>query len=505
MRAMDDRLFAEAVEQAYYRLYSSVIALDTTGRSRKASVATEEDRQACVLTVLSRLAFLMAFKGRGWFRWQGRCDYVMALCDDTRSGLSGYLFAQRLARVFDNATRQAHPSARELVRPVVGDVPYLGPSALGSVNPTLEDGPVLMLADEAVLETCSPTGLFSRFTFSPDGEPDAVSPDQFVTAVIQALGRPAAPAVAGAGKGCAEAIERELGPKGLDAMTQDEASKALKALGRVHMMDEACGVGDGLVAFFDGLKSVAGRLHANTKRPETGLAATVANLVGQNVRAVDPDPVNAFLARFRLASRLLALSTGQRPVPLPAMDMVVKSGGMVVKSGRPPGPGSAGFVEGPRTEFKATFEWDTRKQQRNPDHLFASLKTVAAFMNASGGMLYLGVDDGGEAIGLDGDLSLIDDPHPLDIFEMRFREAMKNHIQPIPLNHVQVQFISLQGKTVAKIEVSARSGVTYLIRRDPRSGQMLEEIYVRDGNRTLNLNGRTRDQFVLGRYGAGTF
>jgi len=124
-------------------------------------------------------------------------------------------------------------------------------------------------------------------------------------------------------------------------------------------------------------------------------------------------------------------------------------------------------------------------------------------MNAHWGVLYLGVDDEGHAIGLEGDLSLINDPHPLDIFEMRFREAMKNHIQPIPLNFVQLQFLSVEGKTVAKVEVTARPGVTYVVRRDLKTGAMLEEVYVRDGNRTLNLAGRSRDQFILGRYGVG--
>ncbi|MBS1707465.1 MAG: ATP-binding protein [Armatimonadetes bacterium] len=504
-RPVSDRVFIEAIQQAYFRLYSSVMTLDQGGRSLKANLATEEDRQACVLTVLARIGFLMCFQDRGWFSWQGRHDYVAALCDDTRSGLSGYLFTQRLARIFDNATRQPAASARELVRPLVGDVPYLGPSVLGSLNAQLEDTPTTMLPDEVVLEACSPTGVFARYTFTCDGKDGTVGPDRFVWGLQEALGRRTPGAGYDAVYACKEAIQAETGLQDFDGLDSAAATKALQALGRVHVMEEECGLGDTLLAYVETIEETARKLLDQAGEPQECTARTVCQIVGHNMRALDPDPVNAYLARFRLASKLLCLSKDATPCPLPAMDAVIRSGGKVSTAPRQTAPAGVGFVEGPRTEFKSTFEWDSRRQQRNPEHLFASLKTVAAFMNAHGGVLFIGVDDDGQAIGLDGDLDLIDDPHPLDIFEMRFREAMKNHIQPIPLNNVEMQFVGLQGKTVAKIEVAARPGVTYLIRRDPRTGQMLEEVYVRDGNRTLNLSGRTRDQFVLARYGAGNF
>jgi predicted HTH transcriptional regulator len=155
--------------------------------------------------------------------------------------------------------------------------------------------------------------------------------------------------------------------------------------------------------------------------------------------------------------------------------------------------------EGPQTEFKASFEWSQHQKARSGDLRHASLKTIAAFLNSEGGTLWIGVDDAGRAVGLEDDLALIEDEQKLDTFENRLREFLKNHLDPMPLNSVKVTFPELDGVLVCSVEVDPRDGVTYLVRKDPQSGQVMEEIYVRDGMRTISLKGRSRDQFILGR------
>ena len=57
--------------------------------------------------------------------------------------------------------------------------------------------------------------------------------------------------------------------------------------------------------------------------------------------------------------------------------------------------------EGQLVEFKSTLRYDMRTGEVNKklEHVIA--KTVAAFMNSDGGSLFIGVDDHGNAIGLD--------------------------------------------------------------------------------------------------------
>ena len=151
-------------------------------------------------------------------------------------------------------------------------------------------------------------------------------------------------------------------------------------------------------------------------------------------------------------------------------------------------------------EYKATFEWDSRSGQRNPGLAHASLRTVCAFLNSEGGTLVVGVGDDLSVIGLEGDFASIKDEKKEDTFEGRLRELMKNHIDPLPLNAVTVSFPTLLGRVVCQIDVQARpETVTYFASKDSKSGQPVEEVFVRDGNRTLALRGRKRDQFVVSR------
>ena len=119
-------------------------------------------------------------------------------------------------------------------------------------------------------------------------------------------------------------------------------------------------------------------------------------------------------------------------------------------------------------------------------------------MNSEGGTLYIGVSDQGVPVGLEGDFALIEDASPCDVFEGRLREFVKNSLDPLPLNSVVLDFQEMEGKVVCVVRVSPSSAVTYLTHKDV-SGQKVESVFVRDGNRTIELRGRDRDAFVAGR------
>lgn len=56
-----------------------------------------------------------------------------------------------------------------------------------------------------------------------------------------------------------------------------------------------------------------------------------------------------------------------------------------------------------QTEFKATLRYNLHTGQKDPKMEHAVLKTIAAFLNSRGGTLFVGVNDDGEAIGLEHD------------------------------------------------------------------------------------------------------
>ena len=59
--------------------------------------------------------------------------------------------------------------------------------------------------------------------------------------------------------------------------------------------------------------------------------------------------------------------------------------------------------EGLLLEFKETLRYDIRKNEMNKEMEKSIMKTIVGFLNASGGILLIGVRDNGEIIGLEND------------------------------------------------------------------------------------------------------
>ncbi|HXH60754.1 MAG TPA: ATP-binding protein, partial [Fimbriimonadaceae bacterium] len=259
----------------------------------------------------------------------------------------------------------------------------------------------------------------------------------------------------------------------------------------LHVIDGECRSGSYLVAALEELTdltmSIEEALGTSPRR-----SAVKRRILTDNLRGLVKNDLAVQVSRFRLA--LAALADEREPTPLPDIRPVVRKGGML-------GTRHAGVTlppEGPRTEYKASFEWDPRRRMRNPALRLGCLKTIAAFLNSEGGTLYIGVVDSGVPVGIADDLAMFDDVDPEDTFHNRFREMLKNHLDPIPLNDVTLSYRMINGLTVAAVDVQPFDGVTYLAYRD-RSGQRVESVFVRDGNRTLELRGRDRDRFVVKR------
>ena len=148
-------------------------------------------------------------------------------------------------------------------------------------------------------------------------------------------------------------------------------------------------------------------------------------------------------------------------------------------------------TEDATTEFKATWEWDVRQEQKSPALRFGVLRSLAGFLNGAGGTLWLGVNDAGEPIGLAQDLALIRESDPQareDTFLLRLHEALKVNLQPHPVGFVRGEWVSVRGHRVVRVAVRAFPGPGVTV-RDPKSQEAT--VYVRDGNRTIALRGES--------------
>lgn len=129
-------------------------------------------------------------------------------------------------------------------------------------------------------------------------------------------------------------------------------------------------------------------------------------------------------------------------------------------------------------EFKETLEWNVR-ENRHTDYLNKEcLKTIAAFLNADGGTLLIGVSDSGEVKGLSRDLQHVQRRN-LDGFERKLRDLIRGHFNPVPTGNITIVFEELAEGTVCKVDIRQSEEVIHFD----------TEVYIRDGNRTLILEG----------------
>lgn len=135
--------------------------------------------------------------------------------------------------------------------------------------------------------------------------------------------------------------------------------------------------------------------------------------------------------------------------------------------------------EGERLEFKSTLRFNLAAGKPGKEIELASLKTLTAFMNTDGGVLAVGVDDQGRAVGLGAD-GFENDDHALRHFSSLFAQ------------HIGVEFLAfatfalreLEGRKILLVECRKSKEPVIL-----KSGKE-EEFYVRAGpsSRRLSLS-----------------
>ncbi|NLX25718.1 MAG: DUF262 domain-containing protein [Lentisphaerae bacterium] len=126
--------------------------------------------------------------------------------------------------------------------------------------------------------------------------------------------------------------------------------------------------------------------------------------------------------------------------------------------------------EGMNTEFKATLRYNIHTGQKDPRMEHAVLKTIAAFLNSRGGILFVGVNDEGEAIGLDSDGFDNEDKMALHLDNL-----IKSQLGGAAFACIKPEFSELNNKRFLAVECFASDKPVFL-----KNGQT-EAFYIRAG------------------------
>ncbi len=137
-------------------------------------------------------------------------------------------------------------------------------------------------------------------------------------------------------------------------------------------------------------------------------------------------------------------------------------------------------------EFKSSIRWDYREEKVNKILEYVILKSIAAFANAKGGTLLIGVSDDLEILGLEKDFSTLK-KQDADYFELHTRKLINNQYGIAFSNeNLLMSFPVFNDKTICSIQIKASSTPVFLKSKN-KQGQEIEKFYVRSGNASQEI------------------
>lgn len=183
----------------------------------------------------------------------------------------------------------------------------------------------------------------------------------------------------------------------------------------------------------------------------------------------------------------------------------------------------AEIKEDQTTEFKTSIFVDPVSQKPGFRQMMTIAEALAAFMNAEGGMLYVGIGDDKSIHGIEDDLRVLSSQsadvvlHSVrgndesftyggtnDKYELKIRAIVKACLSANASEYLgAINFAKMGSKTVCRIEAKPcrPDDYVYAYCKYGPSKPEVAEIYRRFGNQKRKLEGAERDDFIRQRYG----
>lgn len=146
-------------------------------------------------------------------------------------------------------------------------------------------------------------------------------------------------------------------------------------------------------------------------------------------------------------------------------------------------------------EFKSSIRYGYEEDRYNKYLKWAITKTVAGFLNADGGNLFIGVDDDGNVLGLENDLDTFRGDVDLPGYEGHLRGLLERRLTPSSQNLVGVAFPRLESRAVCHVRVEPSPRPVLADHRGET------RFYARNGARTLKLLEEELAAYLKHRYG----
>ncbi len=143
-------------------------------------------------------------------------------------------------------------------------------------------------------------------------------------------------------------------------------------------------------------------------------------------------------------------------------------------------------------EFKSTLRWNLREQKKDPAIEHASLKTITAFLNSSGGVLLIGVKDNGDIEGIETDAFENTDRFLIHLWNL-IKSTLGQEFSPYILTTTEV----INNKTICIVRCMKSHTPAFLTHKGPE-----EEFYIRIGPQTAKLGVSEALKYIKERFPA---
>lgn len=144
-------------------------------------------------------------------------------------------------------------------------------------------------------------------------------------------------------------------------------------------------------------------------------------------------------------------------------------------------------------EFKSSIKWDFKQKNANKELTREVVRTVAAFLNSDGGTLLIGVNDEGEVLGIEKDLSLMGGKG-LDGFQLTFANAVKHHLGEDIGPLLRLDFARKDGKTVAIVSCPPCHRPVFV------KEEAGNEFYARSASSSQRLDAQATNNYINARW-----
>lgn len=155
--------------------------------------------------------------------------------------------------------------------------------------------------------------------------------------------------------------------------------------------------------------------------------------------------------------------------------------------------------ENDEVEFKQTLRWDIKHGTVNKELEGVVMKTIAAFANAQGGTLLIGVADNGDITGLDNDYKALSGANR-DKFELHLKTLIINTFgEAFAATKVKLTFPEIEDKEICRVDILPANKPIYVKLAD-KGGSAQDRFYVRNGNSSREMTGDQSIAYIKERF-----